>query len=143
MGTYHHPSPLLPVPTMVMYDTAGRLNYVLDAGEGTNYYGGTYDTATNGYWFRLTRHIQNLIDNDTMVNRDLYILATNPLKTTLFTNRAVIKGTNRNFPRTVRGRMRLKIIYTPFTIGNFPNVSIILIPDLLLLNKPIDVCAEL
>jgi len=98
--------------TMVMYDTAGGLNFVLDAGEGTNYYGGTYDSATSGYWFRLTRHIQNLIDNDTMVNRDLYILATNPLKTTLFTNRAVIHGTNPNVAQNGSARMRMKIIYT-------------------------------
>ncbi|NQV02276.1 MAG: DUF4270 domain-containing protein, partial [Bacteroidia bacterium] len=70
-----------PPPQLAMYkvDTAGKLGVVLDELDGIDYFGGTYNKDDRAYWFRLTRHIQRLLINDTLENYDLYVFATNPL----------------------------------------------------------------
>ncbi|MCK7539472.1 MAG: hypothetical protein MZV63_55485 [Marinilabiliales bacterium] len=52
---------------------------MIDQSEGTGYFGGSYDSESRTYSFRLTRHIQNILTGDTTKNLDLYISAVNPL----------------------------------------------------------------
>ncbi len=80
------------------------LNYDITA--GTSYYGGSYNKDNNAYKFRLTRHIQRLL-NGTEKNYGLAII--NDERRTS-SNRVVIKGTNKSLFGTQR--LRLLITYT-------------------------------
>ncbi len=74
-----------------------------DASEGT--LGGYYYNSKNYYLFNITRHIQNLINNDEN-EFDLYII---PTGRAVYANRTVIRG-----PGRIGERLKLKIHYTKY-----------------------------
>ncbi|MFC2101946.1 DUF4270 domain-containing protein [Bacteroidota bacterium] len=98
--------------TMFKVDTAGKLGVVIDETEGINYFGGSYDKSDRTYWFRLTRHIQQLLITDTLENYDLYIYASSPLSRTTKVNRVILNGTSPFFSSSSGDNLKLSITYT-------------------------------
>ena len=105
---------LIPPPkiTLIRQDTGGLIGYLIDEAEGESYFGGTYDSTHRTYYFRITRHVQRLIDGYYTNNYDLYMLVNNPLSNNLYPNRVVLNGTSPSMPGSQSSRFRLKISYT-------------------------------
>lgn len=101
------PPPLL---TMIRQDTGNLIGIVIDENEGSAYFGGVYDSTNKTYFFRITRHLQRLIDGYYTRNYDLYMLVNSPLKTVLYPNRITLNGTAPSMPGS--NRLKLKISYT-------------------------------
>lgn len=100
-------------------DVAGALvivNRTADSGytvtqdqlEGTNYFGGSYDKTQQGYWFRLTSTIQELMRSaDPDYGLEIYILGG-----AVNAQRVLLTGTNPQLPVAPEDRMKLVITYT-------------------------------
>lgn len=103
-----------PPPQLAMFkvDSAGKIGAIIDETEGTNYFGGTYNKGDKSYWFRITRHIQRLLVNDTLENYDLYIFASNPLAKSQTPNRVILYGTDPYFSPSEASNLKLRITYT-------------------------------
>lgn len=103
-----------PPPQLTMYkvDSAGKIGAVVDALEGIDYFGGIYNRDKRQYWFRLTRHIQQLLINDTLTNYDLMLYASDPLVRTPATNRVILNGIDPLFISSRNNPLQLEIIYT-------------------------------
>ena len=103
---------LKPPPNLILIrDSAGYVGSVIDELEGPNYFGGMYNSTTRSYYFRLTRHVQKLIDGYYSKNRELYIQVNDPLTSTIYPNRVMINGYN-PIPGSSSSRFRLLITYT-------------------------------
>ncbi|MFH1159452.1 MAG: DUF4270 domain-containing protein [bacterium] len=104
----------IPPPQLSLYrvDSAGRYGAIPDELEGPVYFGGAYDKDSRGYFFRVTRYLQQLMLNDTLPNYDLFVFASSPLRRDVFTNRVILDGTDPFFLPDVADRIRLKIVYT-------------------------------
>jgi len=104
----------IPPPQLSLFriDSAGRLGALPDELEGAAYFGGDYDKNSRGYFFRITRYVQQLLINDTLTNYDLTVFASNPLTRDVFTNRVILNGTDPYFQPDFADRIRLKIVYT-------------------------------
>jgi hypothetical protein len=101
-----------PTSLVLIRDSAGYIGSVIDENEGPSYFGGTYNTTDRSYYFRLTRHIQKLIDGYYSKNRELYIQVNNPLKNIIYPNRVMINGYNPYDPASAQGKFKLRITYT-------------------------------
>ncbi len=97
---YPEPAKLL----LGTYDEDGALVQLVDYNEGTSYFGGTYDSTRAEYRFRITRHLQQVL-NGTQENEELVLLVSSR---SVQGNRAIIAG-----PGRVSDAMRLEIIYVP------------------------------
>jgi len=93
-------------------DSTGKIGALLDYVEGISYFGGTYNSDEQEYWFRLTRHIQNLLINDTLINYDLVLYASDPLIKAPSANRVLLNGTNPFYSPSPGDNLHLEIIYT-------------------------------
>ncbi|MGE5424211.1 MAG: DUF4270 domain-containing protein [Syntrophothermus sp.] len=102
-----------PVPALylVKKDSAGRIAFLTDYNEGTAYFGGEYNSSTGTYSFRITRHLQQILNGD-MKNYDLYILASSPVTTGLVPQRVSLLGTQPSDPAAYKNRLRLEVTYT-------------------------------
>jgi len=104
---------LRPPPTIILIrDSSGYMGSVIDEAEGSSYFGGMYNKTTGSYYFRLTRHIQKLIDGYYSKNRELYIQVNDPTSSSLLMNRVTINGYNPLLPGSYSSRFRLQITYT-------------------------------
>jgi hypothetical protein len=101
-----------PVLTLVRQDSAGRIGYLIDEGEGSAYFGGTYNADTKSYYFRLTQHMQNILQHVYKSSYDLYIMVNSPIKSYVTPNRIVLNGTKPTIPGGNPGRFQLKLTYT-------------------------------
>jgi hypothetical protein len=97
--------------TIMRQDSAGRVGYLVDANEGTSYFGGGYMEDTRSYKFRVTRHLQKILLNSYSTSFDLYMMTGNPGLSTTVPNRVVLNGTNPLMPGDA-GRLKLKVTYT-------------------------------
>jgi hypothetical protein len=104
---------LAPPPqlTLVQEDSVGKLHSVIDEGEGSTYFGGNYVTSDRSYHFRITRHIQQVIQGK-IKNNDLYLMVNNPVSSVLTPNRMIGAGTQPDLPGTSENRFQLQIVYT-------------------------------
>ena len=107
--TTYSPPPTL---TLVRQDSAGRIGYVIDEGEGSSYFGGTYDAYKKTYYFRLTQHMQNILQKVYTSKFDLYIMVNSPIKSYVSPNRIVLNGTKPTVPGINSGNFQLKLTYT-------------------------------
>jgi len=98
--------------SMIRQDSAGNIGFLVDENEGSSYFGGTYNATTKTYFFRLTRHVQRLIDHYYNTNFDLYLLVNDPRQNVLFPNRITLNGTNPSIPGGLESRLKLKLNYT-------------------------------
>ncbi|MCX6287955.1 MAG: DUF4270 family protein [Bacteroidetes bacterium] len=101
-----------PSNIILIRDSAGYVGSVIDELEGSSYFGGMYNKTNRTYYFRLTRHIQKLIDGYYYKNRELYIQVNDPLRSTIYPNRVMINGYNPAIPGAYLSRFRLQITYT-------------------------------
>jgi hypothetical protein len=103
-----------PPPSLVMIrqDSVGRIGYLVDENEGSGYFGGTYSKSARSYQFRITQHMQKVIQDAYTNHFDLYIVVNNPIKSILTPNRIVINGSNPLNPADNANRLRLKVTYT-------------------------------
>ena len=97
---------------MYKYDTTGKIAVTLDQLEGQDYFGGAYNKEDRRYWFRLTRHFQNLLIDDTLQNYDLIIYASDPLVRDANTNRVILYGTDPVFSSSPGDKINVQITYT-------------------------------
>lgn len=95
---------------LVQRDTAGILHSLVDAAEGTSYYGGTYNKTSRTYQFRITRHIQQILLG-TGENNDLYLMVNNPYYNVLTSSRVILTGTKPGTPSAESDRIQVKISY--------------------------------
>lgn len=107
--TTYAPPPAL---TMIRQDSAGRIGYLIDENEGSAYFGGTYDSKTRSYFFRLTQHIQKVVQNAYSNHFDLYIMVNTPVKSFITPNRIMLNGTKPLVPGDNGNRFQMKITYT-------------------------------
>jgi len=101
-----------PQLTMIRQDSAGNIGFLIDEGEGSGYFGGTYNATTKTYYFRLTQHIQRVIQNFYKTNFDLYLLVNDPRKNVVNPRRIILNGTSPSIPGGLESRFRLKLNYT-------------------------------
>jgi hypothetical protein len=97
--------------TLVVVDSAERVAFLIDQDEGTSYFGGSYNTSPRNYQFRITRHMQQVIDGKTK-NYDMYLMANDPSTNVLVPNRVMLTGTNPQLPVFSPDRIKLQVIYT-------------------------------
>jgi hypothetical protein len=97
--------------TLVIVDTAGNVAFLVDETEGTSYAGGYYNTTARTYQFRITRHMQQVVDGK-IKNYDMYLMANDPSTNVLVTNRVMLTGTKPQLPGFSADRVKLQVIYT-------------------------------
>lgn len=89
-------------------DSLGRNDFIIDQNLGAVYYGGKFDAATGEYRFNIIRHIQNVLNEYKMYNRNinyglnLIVPADNPL----LANRAILDN------NSIGRKVKLKLTYT-------------------------------
>ena len=103
--TFAPPTSLL----LLRQDSIGRIANMVDLNEGTGYFGGSYNPTTRSYRFRITQHIQKIIQNAYSTHFDVYLVVDNPISSILSPNRIVLNGTDKQFGAS---RLRLKVTYT-------------------------------
>ena len=102
-----------PAITIVRQDSVGRIGYLVDENEGTAYFGGTYDETNHSYAFRLTQHLQNVLQNAYKSHYELYMMVNTPVTSVASPNRVELFGTDPLDPGSGgSNRMQLKITYT-------------------------------
>jgi hypothetical protein len=101
-----------PVLTMVRQDSIGRIGYMVDENEGSAYFGGTYDKKKRTYTFRLTQHMQKIIQNTYANKFDVYIMVNTPVKSIASPNRVKLYGTGPSPTGDKSDRFQLKMTYT-------------------------------
>jgi hypothetical protein len=98
--------------TLIRQDSIGRIGYLVDANEGSSYFGGTYNSTTRSYFFRLTQHMQKVLMNAYSNQFDLYILVNDPGTTVISPNRIILNGPGLSNPGGLSNRLKLKLTYT-------------------------------
>lgn len=101
-----------PTLTMIRQDSAGRIGYLVDDNEGSAYFGGTYDTKNRSYFFRLTQHIQKVLQNSYTTNFDIYLMVNTQVTNLVTPNRIMLYGTKPLAPGDYSNRFQLKMTYT-------------------------------
>lgn len=107
--TYPPPASL----TIMRQDSIGRVGYLIDENEGTSYFGGVYNTGSRTYSFRLTQHLQNILQKAYPNKYDLYLMLNSPLASNTAPNRVMLYGTDPKIPgANDENRLRLRVTYT-------------------------------
>jgi hypothetical protein len=101
-----------PVLTMIRQDSAGRIGYLVDDNEGSAYFGGTYDQKNHSYFFRMTQHMQNILQNSYSNHFDLFILVNTQVTNVATPNRVMLYGTKPQVPGENINRFQMKLTYT-------------------------------
>lgn len=101
-----------PELTMFRQDSIGRISFLSDESEGTSYFGGTYNETERTYFFRITQHIQKVIQNEYSNSYDLIIQVNDPTLLLMPPYRIMLNGTNPSLPGALENRFRLKLVYT-------------------------------
>ena len=96
---------------LVIVDTAGHVAFLVDETEGTSYAGGYYNRVARTYQFRITRHMQQVVDGK-IKNYDMFLMANDPSANVLVPNRVMLTGTNPQLPSLSADRIKLQVIYT-------------------------------
>jgi len=104
---------LKPPPNLnlVRVDSLGKVGFLIDENEGSGYFGGTYNKTKRTYEFRITRHLQQILNGSTK-NYDLEFLVNDPTLNALFPYRVVLNGPQPSPPVPSSDRMQLKLVYT-------------------------------
>jgi len=84
-------------------DEEGQHNFVPDYLRGEAYFGGSLNTTNNDYFFRISRHIQQLLRDEPDLGLVMY-----PTGKSIRANEAIFIGSDALSP----GRFRLNILYT-------------------------------
>ncbi len=100
-------TPLIPPERLALVERSGDSTYIplIDQYEGDSYFGGTYQSSTNEYVFRITRYMQSLYSGG-RANQGLYLFVSGA---SINPENFVIKGNKYEGDTT---GMRMEIIYT-------------------------------
>ncbi len=101
-----------PSLTIVRQDSAGRIGYLVDENEGTAYFGGTYDAKNRSYYFRITQHLQKVLQGTYTNHFELYLMVNTPVTNAVTPNRVMLYGTKSQIPGDYANRFQLKMTYT-------------------------------
>jgi hypothetical protein len=100
-----------PSLTLVRIDSVGKVGFLIDENEGSAYFGGTYNKTNRTYEFRITRHLQQIL-NGTQKNYDLQLMVNDPTVNGLYPYRVILNGTKPSLPVSPSDRIQLKLVYT-------------------------------
>ncbi len=101
-----------PALTIIRQDSAGRIGYLVDENEGSGYFGGVYKKSSRSYSFRMTQHLQNVLQKVYTNSFDLYMVVNSPVKSIVTPNRVMLYGTNPPVQGGDNNRFKLKLTYT-------------------------------
>jgi hypothetical protein len=97
--------------TLIQEDSAGKMHTLVDEAEGSAYFGGTYNTSDRSYSFRITRHIQQVIQGK-IKNNNIFVIVNNPASNVLLPQRMTGIGTQPDMPGLNGARFQLQLTYT-------------------------------
>jgi hypothetical protein len=93
---------------MVKKNEEGGYDIMNDQLEGTGYFGGYYDDNINGYWFRITSAVQEMMrGDDPDYGYEIYLSGGS-----VNAERVILTGTDPQAPVPAEDRMKLVITYT-------------------------------
>ena len=93
---------------MVKKKSDGSYDYLDDQLNGEGYFGGYYDENLNGYWFRITSTVQDLMRaEDTDYGFEIYLSGGS-----VNAERVLLNGSDPDLPGAEESRMKLVITYT-------------------------------
>lgn len=93
-----------PAQLTLIEEKDGKIRYIVDQYEGTNYFGGSFDVAKYEYHFNIARHLQQILNGDKEnLGLSLVVWTANRPNTA---NRVMLNGSKRSDP------LRLSITYT-------------------------------
>jgi hypothetical protein len=94
--------PRAPKLTIARINDEGKYSFISDVLEGETFLGGTYNSVTQEYRFRVTRHVQDILNNKYQ-NHGLVVLVAGA---SVMANRVVISGNT-----LAQKNLRLEIVY--------------------------------
>jgi len=97
---------------LVRQDSAGNIGQLIDESEGSGYFGGTYDNKNHTYSFRITQHLQKVIQNEYTTHFDLYLMVNTPVTNNISPRRVVLYGDSPTLAADLENRFQLKMTYT-------------------------------
>jgi hypothetical protein len=104
LPTLHQPSNLV----LVLRDSVGGYTITEDQLIGEAFFGGTFDSTSNGYWFRITSTVQEMMRSATKdYGLDLYVSGG-----AVNAQRVLLDGPAPQLPAPPENRMKLVITYT-------------------------------
>jgi len=98
---------LAAIPTLALtgINSNNEATFLIDYFENAEYFGGTYNSTTKTYTFNIARHVQDLINNNT-VDYGMYLIATG---SSVQANRSVL-----NSFKHPSNKIKLNITYSKF-----------------------------
>lgn len=96
-------TPVITTLGLAKVNSNGGNSFLVDYQEASSYFGGYFNASDNSYRFTITRHIQNLLQNQE-VDYGLRILASGAA---VKANRTILNG-----PEALPVQMKIKLIYT-------------------------------
>jgi hypothetical protein len=99
-----------PAQSLVLVKSDGEGGYFIldDQLEGQDYFGGIYDSGSQGYWFRITRSIQKILESaEPDYGFELFITGGS-----ILAERSILTGYDPDPPVPAGDRMKLVITYT-------------------------------
>jgi hypothetical protein len=97
--------------TLVQEDSVGVMHTISDEAEGSAYFGGTFISSDRSYHFRVTRHIQQVLQGKNN-NNNIYLMVNNTASNVILPQRMIGVGTQPGIPGFSGARFQLQIIYT-------------------------------
>jgi len=97
--------------SIIQEDSVGKMHTLIDEAEGSTYFGGTYISSDRSYRFRITRHIQQVIQGK-IKNNNLFLIVNSPSSNVLLPQRMIGIGTQPNMPGFSGARFQLQLVYT-------------------------------
>jgi hypothetical protein len=93
---------------LVKKNSEGGYDITNDQLQGEGYFGGYYDKNLNGYWFRITSTVQDLMrSDDPDYGLEVYVSGGS-----VNASRVILNGTSPQLPSSPEDRMKLIITYT-------------------------------
>lgn len=100
-----------PPDKLILYeeDNNNDIHFLTEQYQGDDYFGGTYNSTSGEYFFRITRYIQDITDGNRHTDRHLTLIASSP---SVRGYRLIFNGTQPIEPNRYNQRLRLRVIYT-------------------------------
>lgn len=98
--------PVISTLGLAKVNSSGGNSFLVDYQETSSYFGGYFNSSDNSYRFTITRHIQNLLQNQE-IDYGLRVLASGAA---VKANRSILNG-----PKALPVQMKIKLMYTKVT----------------------------
>lgn len=96
---------------LLLYEESksGEIKFLSEQNQGSDYFGGTYDSKQGKYFFRIPRYVQGIVDGTRDSSKHLTLQVSSP---SVRAYRVILGGTQPSSPSTYNQRMKLKVTYT-------------------------------